>query len=461
MTSKKEEAWSGAYRVIPVSRLHIDLNNPRHEPVETEAEAIAKLCDGEMIAELAKDIVERGSLSPLEIVGVVPRDGVPGHFVAVEGNRRTCALIVLSDPNRAPPQLRAKIKALVKDAEVPREVRVHVFKNRREAKQWIALRHLGLQGGAGTKTWDPTQQTRAADGSQRSSARDNALAVAVLDRLTALGHISKEERDAVSVTTLTRYLGTPGLRAIVGLGSPRELIFTHDPKEVDRALLRLIRDSISKAPDGTSRVHSRSDTTERQQYANELKLSGDAPTTLLDAPTAPPRPSARAASGASKLSETPRSRSANHPDTRKSVLPSSFSVRLNDSVLLRLRGEALAFDCDKFSFAANYLLRAIIERVLTLYLKDRGRWNVNMPDQALVQRCSEELKKEGVSGKPVAVLDKAGGNADCAYSLYSLGATVHGGTVPTATDLKKHFETWRPALDEILAKLFERQKKTR
>lgn len=462
MTSKKNDAGGSEAISIPISRLHLDLNNPRHEPVASESEAIAKLCDGELIAELASDIAERGSLSPLEVIGVIPMDGNPGHFVSVEGNRRTCALIVASDPARAPVGLRAKLSAIAKSGKFPSVVKVHVFKSRQEARPWIELRHLGLQGGAGTKNWDPTQKNRAASENRKSSARDNALSVLVLDRLLKLGKITQAERDRVSVTTLTRYLGTPAVRAILGLGSARDLIFTHDPDEVDKSLLRLVMDSIYPSKDGTVKVHSRSDSTERQQYANQLKQAGDAPETVLDKPIRAPTPKKNPlGEGGSQLVSKGLGRSSNHPGTRKGLVPTDFRIQLKDDVLLRLRKEALNIDCEEFSFSANYLLRALIEQVLTLYAKDRGVWAERMPDHLLTQKCAGALELEGVTGKAILVLKKAGSDQHCSYSLHSLGAAAHGGVVPAGRDLKKHFETWRPALDEILERLLARQLKKR
>lgn len=143
---KETQAWLLGDQLIQVSKLHLNLANPRHEPVQSEEEAIAALCDNELIAELAKDIVQRGSLSPLEVLGVVPMDGLPGHYVSVEGNRRTCALIIANDPSRAPESVRPQLRALSSRAQLPKEVKAFVFKSEAEAQQWIQLRHLGQQG---------------------------------------------------------------------------------------------------------------------------------------------------------------------------------------------------------------------------------------------------------------------------------------------------------------------------
>lgn len=442
---------------IPVSKLHLNLKNPRHEPVKSEEEAIAALCDNELIAELAKDIVERGSLSPLEVFGVIPMDGHPGHFVSVEGNRRTCALIIANDPTRAPEAVRPQLRALASRANLPKEVKAYVFADDAEAQQWIQLRHLGQQGGSGTKGWDSTQQYRAAGGNNKAAAHSNTLAVNVLDRLVARGALSAQQRKSVNLTTLTRYLGTPGVRAILGLGSSKELIYTHEVDEVDNALQRLVMDSLTPHDaDGTCKVHSRTKSSDRLAYANELKSQGIAPSTHLEKPqVAPAATKLRTVAENSKT--TVQKRSANHPDARKRLIPTDFRISVKDPVLLRLRREGLDLELGELTFSGNYLLRALVEQIMTLYAKSCKRHRPGMTDAALTQACGEELRKAGITGKAVTNVEKAAGSLHTGHSLNSLGHAVHGGTIPTANDLKKHFDTWRPALDAMLAHLEEKK----
>lgn len=433
---------------IPASRLHLKLNNPRHEPVQSEAEAIAELCNNDLVTELAQDIANRGALSPLEVFGVIPMEGHPGHFISLEGNRRACALILAADPKRAPAKFQAQIERIVSRGTFPKKVKAHVFAGEEEAKQWIDLRHLGEQGGAGTRTWNPQQQNRALGNNTKSSARANTLSVRVLDRLEDLGLIDRNQRKQASVTTLTRYLGTPGVRAILGLGSANDLIYTHDPDEVDNALRRVVLDSIQPRSDGTYPVNSRSKSTERISYANALKSEGVAPGTALGHPAAPPKPSkVPMISGAAASA---RRRSVIHPDKRSRLIPSDFVMTNRDTVLRRLHSEGRTLDIEALSFSANYILRALVEQVMTLFVKKRGRWHPNFTDAQLTQKCAQELKLIGVQGKALTTVERAAGNKSTPFSLYSLGHAVHGGSIPAANDLKKHFDTWRPALEAML-----------
>lgn len=87
---------------VPLARLHLDPENPRHVPIQDEDKIIGQLMRTEKVQALAKSIVDNGGISPLDAIGVVEMADNPGHFIVAEGNRRTCALKVLSDPKKAP-----------------------------------------------------------------------------------------------------------------------------------------------------------------------------------------------------------------------------------------------------------------------------------------------------------------------------------------------------------------------
>lgn len=431
-------------QLLPISQLHLDSQNPRHQPLEGDSAVIAQLCSEELIAELAEDIAIRSSLSPLDVLGVIPFDGHPGHYIAVEGNRRTCALILLRDPGRAPtPALQTQLRRIAATAKIPREIRVHVFANREKAKPWIHLRHLGPQGGIGTREWNADQKTRAAGSSTQTSSRANTLALAVLDRLVRLGLLTPEQRSHISLTTITRYLGTPGLRAILGLGSSSELLYTHETSEVDAALRQLVLDSVIPKNDGSFAVHSRSSSPQRLAYATELKSQGIAPTTPLQTPATPLDVTTRA-----KIA--PKKRNIRSPAHLPTLFDRGFTVTYRDSVLLRLRDEALTLSLGDFPFSGNYLLRAFVEQTMILFAKKRGKYSSAMSDEQLTQLCAAELKAMGTTGKALTVINKAAGSAAQPHSLHSLGHAVHGGSIPTRQSLRAIFDTWEPSLRAML-----------
>ncbi|NTV09160.1 MAG: ParB N-terminal domain-containing protein [Zoogloea sp.] len=453
MVSRKENNNSGASelgdRVISINRLHLDPLNPRHEPLKSDAEIIQQLCKDEKVAELASDIASRGSLSPLDVLGAIPYKDHPGHYIAIEGNRRTCALILLADPSRAPTRpLQDQFRRIAGTAKPPREVKVHVFADRRSAKPWMDLRHLGPQGGVGTVEWNADQKTRAAGDNTRTSSRANTLALAVLDRLVEIGLLTGDQRRQVSLTTITRYLGTPGVRAILGLGSAKELIYTHTPSEVDAALQHIVLDSIQAKPDGTFAVHSRSSSADRLAYANTLKASGISPSTPLPEPSTPQNPTSKSAASSTTL--TGKTRSARNPAKLPTLFDRSFTVAHKDDVLLRLREECLTLQIEDFPFSANYLLRAFVEQTMILFAKKRGKYSSTLTNEALTQLCATELKAMGITGKALNVISKAAGSAAQPHSLHSLGNAVHGGMIPDKRSLRAIFDNWKPSLRAML-----------
>lgn len=255
---------------VSLNRLHLDSQNPRHDPLEDEDEIIAQLYKDEQVYNLAKDIVTKGSLSPLDRTGVIEMNGNPGHYIVVEGNRRACALKLLHDPHKAPNvEARTAFEALAKRFEVPATLSVVLFSDRHAARPWIGLRHLGAQDGAGTRSWDSPQKSRYAE-----VESPNQLALAVLDRAEESGWIDAGQRQQLAITTLTRYLSNPLVRAALGLGNNRELQYTHDASEVDAALRQFLEDAFPLADGSTPLVHSRSNKLDRESYARELSVRG-------------------------------------------------------------------------------------------------------------------------------------------------------------------------------------------
>lgn len=436
------------YTTVASRHIHLDSQNPRHNPLERDAEIIAALCDQQLIA-LATDIAEMGALSPLEIVGVVDHEGQPGHYVAVEGNRRTCALLLLSDPSRAPTtELRDTFRHLAKDSKIPSELHVFVFSDRAGAQPWIDRRHLGLQGGVGAREWDNAAKARvAARSGVNTTAKADVLALAVVERLVAIGQLSPDQRSKISLTTLSRYLNSTTRRSFLGLkglDSANQLVYTHEPSEVDGALLTIVLDSLPREDDKPRPVHSRSNAAERDAYVQELAGAGRIPTTRLPEPVAP------AVFRSEAVATSSRARSTANQANRNKLMVSGFTVKSTDKVLIRLRTELLQQPIEHHEFAANYLLRAFVERVLILYMQKDDLSRVHRTDQDLTQKCATDAEKAGASRKIMNVLNQAASNSSVAHSLHTLGTAVHLGTVPVARQLVAVFDTWEPTLRFML-----------
>lgn len=260
---------------INVTRLLPDVENPRHSPVDDPDEALAALVSkgSRKIVNLARDIVRRGldPSSPLLVV----QDGE--YFVALEGNRRVAALLLLTDPTRIALSNRdlAAFRELQTEERTPQEVPCVVFDDRFEADHWIELKHTGENDGIGVVRWGTPEQNRfrRARGSQvdiamqfceamrRIFPRDNAF-------LTDVAAV-----EATNSTTLGRVLANPGRRSRFGFERKEgELLLRVDPRTALPILRRLYRDLASGEQTAT---HLR-DGVYMQQYMDRIE-SEEAP----------------------------------------------------------------------------------------------------------------------------------------------------------------------------------------
>ncbi|KAL8188413.1 UNVERIFIED_CONTAM: hypothetical protein K2H54_000159 [Gekko kuhli] len=128
---------------VSLKKIHLDPLNPRHDPLDDENEIIAQLYKQEYILALAKDIVAKGTLNPLDSTGVIEMDDNPGHYIVVEGT------------------------------SVPKMAQE-------------------------TREWNSSQKARYAE-----TESPDQLALAVLDRAEGAGWIDAGQRKQLAITTLT------------------------------------------------------------------------------------------------------------------------------------------------------------------------------------------------------------------------------------------------------------------
>lgn len=425
---------------VSLTKLHLDPENPRHHPIADEDKIVAQLVGVEKVLKVAKDIATKGGISPLDRIGVIDLEGSPGHYLVVEGNRRACALKLLHDPRKAPnTKTQAAMEALRASASVPAKVPVVVFRSREAAAPWLRLRHLGEQDGIGTRPWSTTAKDRFADGNT-----PDRLAIEVLERAEAAGWIDADQRRSVPVTTLRRYLGNQTVRAALGLGSHKELQFTHEPEEVDRALKHFVHDALP-VRDGQAKVHSRTRAEDWKAYGRELHSTGVAPKTTLAKPIAPP--------AATPQVKGPSLRNPRSPDSRKYVVTSAFVVKKTDKNLQRILNELRSISPDEAPFSVNYLVRAAIERIMVLYAQKHQFHKPKQPDNVLIQLCERHLQANGVPATQLKTMQVAGSNNSATFSLDTLGSAVHGAQLPTRKGLIGVWDNWEPCLQLMVDRL--------
>lgn len=428
---------------IQLSKMLLDNENPRHDPIDNEAEIIATLIAKEQVIPLAKDIAARKQLNPLEVVGVLPHPSIRGKFVIAEGNRRVCALHLLHDPDKAPAQHRELFKELSKKSksELPKSLNVVILTDKEEARHWKAVRHEGAQGGVGTRSWSTAGKNRNAKQGNRPAP--NNLAVELLQYASNSGLITPDQQAVLKLTTLTRYLSSPVMRNTLGIASNGQLLIDVPTEEFNVAVKTFLTDAV---PASDALVHSRSNGKERENYASNLRVRGLAPKTKLGTPVIPTPQKARP----ERNSRSPFMRGAH-------VVPSTFKAKLRNQVLKRVFDELRDID-PKFHFASAYLFRAFLEQLVHQYATDNNLSKGGELHQ-VISRCVEHMAKDqGLIDqlterkltnllKPWRVMVS---DRDSRLSPETIGAWVHGSIIPTSAEIKSRWDTLEPGFNLLI-----------
>jgi hypothetical protein len=449
--AKKESEFT-ALGQVPFNKLHFDPQNPRRDPMEDEAEVRRVLCEDEKVVKLAEHIASNGQ-NPLARVALLDHPQLPGHFIVPEGNRRLCAMQLLRDPERAPtPASRRTFERLSTGGRaVPDALEAVWFRDRDVARPWLSVNHEGEQGGVGTVAWGTAEKARFNRQGAKSITRPknpNVQALHLVDYAVARGLITSEQRDLIALTTLTRYL--PSVRSALGLLNSEDCTTNAVQEQFDAALRRFLADAVPSSDAlEPSPVRSRSKAKDWKGYAEQLRQDGVSPVDRTRQPYDP-----ATAGPAQPAGKKSRPRSATNPDKRKWLIPSDFVVPLKESVLLRMVIEGKRTDCDEQRFAANYLIRAILERVVHLYAKRYGIGLSKELEPVIAAVAAHTAKRTNPPSRGViGTLRTAGSSQTAKYGPQALGNGVHGGRIPSASDNRSNWETLQPALQYLLNQL--------
>lgn len=436
---------------IKIENIFLDLNNPRYVEQQSESDAIEYLIANEDIKPLAKNIAEIGSISPLELMALVPHPKAKNSFVTAEGNRRLCALKLLIDPDKAKhkndKEYFKKLKGGMKSRIT--EIPAIIFTSFELARPWVELRH-DPQTGVGTKRWNATQKGRFNQGGRADTP--NATAINLIDYAKAHKLVSDDILQNIQITTLTRFLSTPDVRSAIGLASPKGIQINVEDKDFNAALKKFLED----AADPNGAITSRSNVEDRRLYAENLRKGGFSPKNRGVATHTPGihiQPPASAGLTPASQKRPSNGRSVRSRDKDKKIIPSGFTSKVKDPVFSRLFRELKELDAETFSFAGVYLMRALIERASVLYLK---KMKVSkLPDKLHLKlgAVSKELVANGYTGKGLRALNKMASDVDSTYSPDTIGNFVHGGAIPTRVYIIKAWDTFEPTLVEILKEI--------
>jgi hypothetical protein len=235
---------------ISITNLAISKNNPRHEIVENQREAISVMIEKQSnkLISLAKDIIEFG-LNPTKSICVYPiEDGSKRTIYGVlEGNRRVTTLKILANPNIVDPKFSPFIKRIKKLSETflknpIRTIECCVFSNTESSLRWIKLEHTGENDGVGVVAWDAQQKARF-DKRVKGTTPLALQAIELMQRSNFTPKKVKEHIASLTISNVERLLGDPDVRDLLGIRLQDKNLYTDiEEKEVIKGLTKIAND---------------------------------------------------------------------------------------------------------------------------------------------------------------------------------------------------------------------------
>ena len=344
---------------INVDKLDLDLANPRYEQQESQREALEMMLMSEpkKTQVLAQHIIDNG-LNPTDLIAVIP--GAGDRFIVVEGNRRSAVLRALRKPALLDslPQTSAlsgmvkKMRTLAVLAKGMNLVNIDValFESREEANVWIALKHTGENSGAGTVGWDGIQAARF---------RKGDAATALLEYGKNQGWFTEHDINGnrpFPVSTLTRLIGDPDVRAVLGLELRQGQLSSAVPAaELGKGVKRVVSDLLGDHWTVT-KLKGKKD---REGYVAQLPVSARPNLQKVEVPW-PIGHDARqsksaSATGAATATSKPTSRQ------RTTLIPQSFIASITSPRINDIYRDLKRINVHKHPNACAVLLRVFIE----------------------------------------------------------------------------------------------------
>lgn len=356
---------------LKISQLKLDLDNPRINKAADQHEAMQKIIDDgdTKLANLAESIVDAGRLNPMERLLVMA--DADGKFIALEGNRRTLALKLLTKPAlmgglKVTSAFRKRIERLSVrfDRASVEPISSFVVPDRAESATWIEQRHSGEDEGRGIVRWSAEQVARF---------MGNDPALQALEFVRSSEDLTGEEKEILSgkfpITTLDRLLSTPSVRTAIGFDVADGKLVTGLPKaEAMKPLKRIVLDLASKKMRVTAlksvkqqndyvAIVLASNGPDLSQASTELKALDSIGSADATSPAAPPKPL------------QPRLQKVTE---RTVVVPRTCRLNISNNNTNDIYGELLSLKLRTHPNAIAVLLRVFMENSTDHYLEAHG-----------------------------------------------------------------------------------------
>ena len=427
-------------KLIRISILEINTENPRFETVSSQREAIRVMIEDQRkkLAKLAEDIVKNG-LNPSDPIIVTPEKNGK-KFRVLEGNRRITVLKLLKNNNLIPEEHKSllnRFKELSPDYEKNpiKNVSCVVFPNADEANKWIRLKHTGENDGIGTVTWDAQQKARF----EKKVKGKTTYALQVIDFLKKDDAFDTELRSKLSQipsSSLQRLLSDPDARETIGLTVENGLVNSNYlPSEIRKPLTKIIAD-LTGDNFTVKEIYYKDDRLNYLKTFKKNELPDKSATTSKWKITTPNPPKER-----KKKPVKPQ------PSERNTVIPISCPIHIEPRRINKICEELKHLDLRSFVNAAAIMFRVFVElsvkhfaKVSSIEIHNDDKLKNKISKVKDYFKDNELLTKEQLKPVDIAIT-----SPNSIFSMNTLNAYVHNEHLnPIASDLKTTWDNLEP-----------------
>jgi hypothetical protein len=428
---------------LPLPDLLIDTENPRlPQPNVGQREALRSLAGHEpgKLVTLAKDIVAYGT-NPSELPIVMPLNDDLKRYVVLEGNRRLAAVKALENPEwlvgAMPPSDVEEMRRLSKQyQENPLEsVQCIAVPTKEEARHWIELRHTGGQNsGASVVPWGSDDAARF-----RARTGNFEFHTQALNLLEEAGQLAPAKRRKVKATSLKRLLGTPEVRAKIGIESrDGKLTVVGDERRVVKALLHIVND--------LERLRVKEIYTQEQRIAYANSLPAAVTVSATGSAVAP---------GSTNQSASSRSSGARAASPRDKLIPPKCVLSITEPRLQDIARELRKLSLSQHTNAVSVLFRVFIELSADAY-RDReklaGSVNDKLSAKLLAVTADLITRKKLTAQQAAPVRLICNKNSFLAPSTGLMNEYVHSKFIfPAPVDLRSYWDSIQPFITAVWA----------
>ncbi len=372
------------------------MQNARHGDIDDQNGVLKWMVSGksqEKVMNLAQSIVTYGFI-PFQPFIVIPIGGDGKElYTVVEGNRRIAALKMLRDPDKCPEEhARKKFRNFQQNLQhpLPPQVECFVYPDLQAAAPLIKLRHSGEQGGAGIVPWGAKESeyfAKRIGGPGRYEPAMRLLEYATKKRL-----ISQEESNRIPITNVTRLINSPYVRKKIGLDITKgELTRIVDQDYFDKAVSDMLR-ALTSVDMTVSQLKS---IRQREDFIDKMEQEWGPYEASEKAPLIPDAPEARTKKSEEKADEKKKKQTSRDSLRRKTAIPSSVSMKIQNKRLLKIFIELKGINIEDYINAASVLTRVFIEGCIDLYLEKN---NIQLPkNQKYLKDKGRAVRKHLIS----------------------------------------------------------------